>query len=439
MIYSVDASAPPNPSILLALRLAQDHNKRIEEDMLNKLSQDAVQRAVASFSSGQVALNILAQQASCSDPRRVSANGSTINLVHLLEQKFQAELQNIAIHGNPLTNFYQLSLDVLALCQLNGHLSPANASALLSPDHKKYYLGSQFSVDTAAVAVLAQICLQTRGRPLPRKVHKKIRQNVQWLVDTILAERRDGVIGNIYSTGLAMQALSVSSSYLKPGVWSCLQTLHRVLDEIPQGTFKNPMAASQILPSLENRTYLDVSRLNCSMDPAVPADQQSLVTELQRRMESSVVLQSPPNPSILIALNLAGTQDGMKEKLLVQQIKDRVIKEGTTEMTSGEVALYVLALLSSCENPKRVTANINLVEVLNEWGTVGRCCPEGLAARRSPSVPMVGDHGTPKTTFYQLSLDTLALCLEGANVDEAALSLAREALAKDFFVGKSCS
>uniref|UniRef100_A0A8C4Y450 Transcobalamin 1 n=2 Tax=Gopherus evgoodei TaxID=1825980 RepID=A0A8C4Y450_9SAUR len=268
MIYSVNVSAPPNPSILLALRLAQEHNKRIEQDMLNKLSQDAVERAVASFSSGQVALHILAQQASCSDPRCVSANGSTINLVRLLEQKFKAELQNIAIHGNPLTNFYQLSLDVLALCQLNGRLSPASTSALLSPGHKKYYLGGQFSVDTAAVAILAHICLQTRGQPLPPKVYKKIRQNVQWLVDKILAEkRRDGEIGNIYSTGLAMQALSVSSSYQKPGAWNCLQTLHRVLDKIPQGTFKNPMAASQVLSSLENRTYLDVSRLNCSMDP----------------------------------------------------------------------------------------------------------------------------------------------------------------------------
>ncbi|CAM4565322.1 transcobalamin-1-like [Lepidochelys kempii] len=268
MIYSVNTSAPPNPSILLALRLAQDHNRRIEQDMLNKLSQDAVQRAVASFSSGQVALHILAQQASCSKPRRVSANGSTINLVRLLEQKFQVELQNIVSHGNPLTNFYQLSLDVLALCQLNGRVSPARASALLSPDHKKYYLSGQFSVDTAAVAVLAQICLQTRGQPLPLKVDKKIRQNVQWLVKKILNEKRsDGVIGNIYSTGLAMQALSVSSSYLKPGDWSCLHTLHTVLDKIPQGTFKNPMAASQILPSLENRTYLDVSKLNCSMDP----------------------------------------------------------------------------------------------------------------------------------------------------------------------------
>nr|XP_023958282.2 LOW QUALITY PROTEIN: cobalamin binding intrinsic factor [Chrysemys picta bellii] len=152
----------------------------------------------------------------------------------------------------------------------------------------------------------------------------------------------------------------------------------------------------------------------------VPADQQSLVTELQRRMESSVVPQSPPNPSILIALNLVGTQDGTKEKLLVQQIKDRVIKEGTAEMTSGEVALYVLALLSSCEDPKRVTADINLVEVLK--------------LKTKEELTYLSDHGTPKTTFYQLSLDTLALCLEGVNVKEAALSLTKEALAKDFFV-----
>uniref|UniRef100_A0A674JSX3 Cobalamin binding intrinsic factor n=1 Tax=Terrapene triunguis TaxID=2587831 RepID=A0A674JSX3_9SAUR len=91
----------------------------------------------------------------------------------------------------------------------------------------------------------------------------------------------------------------------------------------------------------------------------VPADQQSLVTELQRRMESSVVLQSPPNPSILIALNLAGTQDVSYTFCLFS-----APSPCPAEMTSGEVALYVLALLSSCEDPKCVTADINLVEVL---------------------------------------------------------------------------
>lgn len=63
------------------------------------------------------------------------------------------------------------------------------------------------------MAVLAQICLQTRGKPLPLKVDKKIRQNMQWLVNKILKEKRsDGVIGNIYSTGLAMQVRDQSPS-----------------------------------------------------------------------------------------------------------------------------------------------------------------------------------------------------------------------------------
>ncbi|XP_067397662.1 cobalamin binding intrinsic factor-like [Emydura macquarii macquarii] len=152
----------------------------------------------------------------------------------------------------------------------------------------------------------------------------------------------------------------------------------------------------------------------------VPANQQYLVTELQRRMESSVILQSSPNPSILIALNLAGTQDGEMEKLLVEQIKEKIVKEGTEKMTSGEVALNVLALLSSCEDPQSIAPHINLVK--------------DLASKTKDELSYLRDHGTPKTTFYQLSLDVLALCLEKEDIEEAAVSLAKEALAKDFSV-----
>uniref|UniRef100_A0A8C8SBZ5 Cobalamin binding intrinsic factor n=1 Tax=Pelusios castaneus TaxID=367368 RepID=A0A8C8SBZ5_9SAUR len=150
----------------------------------------------------------------------------------------------------------------------------------------------------------------------------------------------------------------------------------------------------------------------------VPADQRSLVTKLQSTMESYIVPQSPPNPSILIALNLAGAQDSKTEKLLVAQIKERIIKEGTATMTSGEVALYVLALLSSCEDPKHVTAHISLVEVLK--------------LKTEEELIHLSSHGKPYTTFYQLGLDTLALCLEGVDVNDAAVSLAKMALAKDF-------
>ncbi|XP_075784918.1 cobalamin binding intrinsic factor [Pelodiscus sinensis] len=157
-----------------------------------------------------------------------------------------------------------------------------------------------------------------------------------------------------------------------------------------------------------------------SPPPAVPVDQQHLVTKLQSSLESSVVLQSPPNPSILIALNLAGAQNSTMENLLVQQIIDRVIQNGTAGMTSGEVALYILALLSSCKDPKNVTPEINLVEVL-------KC-------KTDEELAYLSKNNSPKTTFYQLGLDTLALCLEGADAQEAAVTLARLALAEDLSV-----
>ncbi|XP_053098642.1 transcobalamin-1-like [Hemicordylus capensis] len=270
MIQSTSVpGALPNPSVLLALRLAWDHNLSTEQRLLKILSQDAVDRVQnrKPFSSGQVALYALAHQASCSDPRRVSAKGSVLDLVQLLGKKFEMELENIKIHGNPLTNYYQLGLCVLALCQLQGSLSPSQAADLFIPDEKKYNLAGQFSVDTAAVAVLAQICIQTTENAILPGVNKTITANVQWLLKNILEQKSsDGVIGNMYSTGEAMQALTVSNNYLTPGSWSCPLTLATVLAEIPKGTFDNPMAAAQIVPSLEGRTYLDVKTINCSKD-----------------------------------------------------------------------------------------------------------------------------------------------------------------------------
>ncbi|XP_062974788.1 transcobalamin-1-like isoform X2 [Elgaria multicarinata webbii] len=258
---------PPNPSVLIALHFAQNHSQDTEQKLLKRLGQDAVDKVKTGqdFSSGKVALYALAFQASCSNPRKVSG---TLDLVELLEKKFEMELKNIKIHDSPLTSHYQLSLCVLTLCQLQGTFSPSEIADLFRPDEKKYSLGGSFSVDTAAVAVLAQICVQTTDTAaLSPEVNQTIAATVQWLLKKILEKKsQDGVIGNIYSTGLAMQALTVSDNYLTPGSWNCSQTLARVLREIPEGTFDNSMAASQIVPSLEGQTYLDVSTINCSQD-----------------------------------------------------------------------------------------------------------------------------------------------------------------------------
>ncbi|XP_006026130.1 transcobalamin-1-like [Alligator sinensis] len=260
VISSEDTRTGLNPSILIALRLARNHNRNVEENLLQRLSQDAVSHAKESYSSGKVALSIMAQLASCVNPRNVSSSGSTINLVRLLEQKYQDELQNLKKYQAPLTSFYQLSLDVLALCLAEGNFSTAEAANLLKPDKdkKKYYLGN-FSVDTAAVSILAQVCL--KNKTLTPKVRHNIAKSVKWLVQQILNHSHDEVLGNLYSTGLAMQALTVSGIQ-----WNCRESLKMILDQIHKGTFNLPMAASQIIPSLEGRTYLNVTGLNCSAD-----------------------------------------------------------------------------------------------------------------------------------------------------------------------------
>lgn len=62
------------------------------------------------------------------------------------------------------------------------------------------------------------------------------------------------------------------------------------------------------------------------MVSAVPAEQQWLVTDLQTQLVNSVNPQGPPDPSILIALNLARDQNLNVKKQLVQQLKETATK-----------------------------------------------------------------------------------------------------------------
>lgn len=48
--------------------------------------------------------------------------------------------------GNPLTNYYQLSLDILALCLFSGNYSITEVTKILDPENKNYYFHEQFSV-----------------------------------------------------------------------------------------------------------------------------------------------------------------------------------------------------------------------------------------------------------------------------------------------------
>lgn len=115
------------------------------------------------------------------------------------------------------------------------------------------------------MAVLALTCVKRRivngQTETDEENFKHLNNHAKSLVKKLLSEKKEnGLIGNIFSTGEAMQALFVSSNYYKENEWNCQQTLETVLKEIPRGTFRIPTAAAQILPALVGKTYLDVTK-----------------------------------------------------------------------------------------------------------------------------------------------------------------------------------
>ncbi|XP_034884834.1 transcobalamin-1-like, partial [Mirounga leonina] len=215
-----------------------------------------------SLTSGQLALAILALGA-CKGPDGISINYS--ELVGDLENKFQAEIKNMEDHdGNPLTSYYQLSLDVLALCLFSGNYSIPKVAEIFKPGNKNYYFHEQFSVDTSAMAVLALICVRSKTREqnqIDTKDLNNIDNHIKLLIRKILSQKtKNGLLGNIDSTGEAMQALFVSSNYYNKNQWVCQKTRDTVLTDISQGAFHMPTAAAQILPALMGKTYLDVNK-----------------------------------------------------------------------------------------------------------------------------------------------------------------------------------
>nr|XP_002709231.1 transcobalamin-1 [Oryctolagus cuniculus] len=262
MTTSKYTSGTQSANVLLSLRLVGMQNQTLKQQLSQQV-RSSVEMRESNLSSGQLAMIILALGA-CHTPDETFIYDH--HLISHLQNKFQAEIENMGTHdGNPLTNYYQVSLDVLVLCLFNGNYSVTKVADLFSPENKNYYLRGQFSVDTGAMAVLALTCMKRSlingNIKAGEEDLKEINNHIASLVKKILSQKKEnGLIGNIFSTGEAMQALFVSSNYYKESEWNCQQTLDTVLTEISQGAFNIPIAAAQILPALMGKTYLDVSK-----------------------------------------------------------------------------------------------------------------------------------------------------------------------------------
>lgn len=58
----------------------------------------------------------------------------------------------------------------------------------------------------------------------------------------------------------------------------------------------------------------------------LPVGPDKLVSELLERLEDSVDRNEPPNPSVLLAMNLAGATGDGTHKWLLQEIKEEAVK-----------------------------------------------------------------------------------------------------------------
>ncbi|NWW55192.1 IF factor, partial [Pedionomus torquatus] len=214
---SVNMEEPPNPSILLAMNLAGATNGGTHKWLLQEMKEDVVKRAQKGMTSGQVALSVLALLSSCENPQHVHALGETVNLLHILQKKTEEEMASMEVNGVPKTTLFSLSLDTLGLCLGQvGHYEEASialAKQVLSPT-------SELSVDTRAVAALAMACAyhQTDLGHLRHLLWEAVSVVTNDFLDE--QEKRDGMMGNIYSMGLALQVEWVAPGPWPPGFYS---------------------------------------------------------------------------------------------------------------------------------------------------------------------------------------------------------------------------
>uniref|UniRef100_UPI00398F4E82 transcobalamin-2 isoform X3 n=1 Tax=Pristiophorus japonicus TaxID=55135 RepID=UPI00398F4E82 len=207
-------------------------------------------------STGLVALYLLALRASCQDlPSRQRA-------LAYLKNQLSAEKNHTKHHDVPLTNQYQYSLGVLALCVNDVRVDHSVLSALTPHDHHHH------SIDTAAMMVLALKCVHESKVPssghwmYSHDRRAKAQTAVNKLMEKIQRRQtQSGKIGNIYSTAVALQALLAVGDMER---WS--KGKGRVLIEARGGAFHNPMALSQLLPVLYQKTYMDIGQMDCNSE-----------------------------------------------------------------------------------------------------------------------------------------------------------------------------
>uniref|UniRef100_A0A8C3NSZ2 Transcobalamin-like C-terminal domain-containing protein n=1 Tax=Cyanoderma ruficeps TaxID=181631 RepID=A0A8C3NSZ2_9PASS len=305
------------------------------------------------MTSGQAALHVLALLSSCQDPRSVHALDQTLDLISVLQEKTDEELAKLEAEGVPKTTLFSMGLDTLALClaKAGGAQGPSVALArqVLSPE-------SHLSVDTRAMVALALACVHNYTEL--QDVRELLREALWTVSNSFLDEQKEGngMIGNIYSMGLALQALEATRKFYAPRKWDCAQAFSVVYAH----DYQQPMAIAQVLPALVGRSYLDAAGLDCAATKDMSPRQHRPVFPMMGRRG---LFKPPVHVTYTITNTLRGTHFNCSTSVVVRggstllQVMEAAAEKNaetfsfTTEQTSwGPYVTSIHGLAGSTED-----------------------------------------------------------------------------------------
>ncbi|XP_060026330.1 transcobalamin-2 isoform X7 [Lagenorhynchus albirostris] len=212
-------------------------------------------------SMGQLALYLLALRANCEFVRGRKGDSLVSQLKRFLEDEKGAIGHNH--QGHPHTSYYQYGLGILALCVHQKRVHDSVVGKLLyAVEHKQHLQQGHLPVDTLAMAGLAFSCLKLSNlNPNLRNRSTVALGRVQEKI--LKAQTPEGHFGNVYSTPLALQLLMAS---LRPTVelgTACLKAKDALLASLQHKAFQNPLMISQLLPILNQKSYVDLISPDC--------------------------------------------------------------------------------------------------------------------------------------------------------------------------------
>ncbi|XP_067556354.1 transcobalamin-2 isoform X3 [Tursiops truncatus] len=213
----------------------------------------------------------------------LQAGAKEAHYLHSLKLSYQQSLlSNDNSDSEAKPSMGQLALYLLAL-RANCEFVRGRKGDSLVSQLKRFLEDEKGAIDTLAMAGLAFSCLKLSN--LNRNLRNRSTVALGRVQEKILkAQTPEGHFGNVYSTPLALQLLMAS---LRPTVelgTACLKAKAALLASLQHKAFQNPLMISQLLPILNQKSYVDLISPDCEaprvlLEPATETPSQTQVPE----------------------------------------------------------------------------------------------------------------------------------------------------------------